>query len=139
MDDILTDLLIYALKDQHIRVAMSHEFTLDAPSMVKTKSKIIILNTNLSNKDQLPLQLAHEIGHVVNRDSSVKPLYFGDKDINYSMELEANRFAVRKLIPYYLKDRDLDYVNAEEFMDIFVIPYHLKSMVRDELMESLPF
>lgn len=133
MDDILTDLLIYALKDQHIRVAMSPEFTLDAPSAVKTESKIIILNTNLSNKDQLPLQLAHEIGHVVNGDMAVKPLHFGDQTIDYSMELRANRFAVRKLIPYYMSDRDREHVNVHEFMNIFVIPSHLEKMVTEEL------
>lgn len=137
MDDILTDLLIYALKDKHIRVAMSPEFTLDAPSMVKTKSKIIILNTNLSNKDQLPLQLAHEIGHVVNQDSGSKPLYFGDKDIDYSKELKANRFAVRKLIPYYLADRDKEQVNVTEFMSIFIVPSHLERMAREELMNAI--
>ena len=137
MDNILTDLLIYALKDQHIRVAMSPEFTLDAPSAVKTKSKIIILNTNLSNKDQLPLQLAHEIGHVVNGDEASTPLHFGDQAVDYSMELSANRFAVDMLIPYYLDDRDREHVNVTEFMNIFVIPAHLEKMCREELIKAM--
>nr|WP_255459835.1 ImmA/IrrE family metallo-endopeptidase [Lactobacillus sp. HBUAS51381] len=115
---------------------MSPEFTLDAPSMVKTKSKIIILNTNLSDKDQLPLQLAHEIGHIVNGDMASNPLHFGDQAIDYSMELQANRFAVQKLIPYYLADRDRDHINVNEFMDMFVVPAHLEKMCRDELIKA---
>jgi len=137
MENILTDLMNYALFRQHISVIMSSEASFGAPSVAFPDTRTIIINTNIENKRQLPLQMAHEIGHVVNGDVRHQPLYFSPSGIDYPTELAANRFAVDMLIPYYLDDRDKEHVNVNEFMNIFVIPSHLEKMVRKELLEAM--
>lgn len=137
MENILTDLINYALWKQHISVIMSGEASFGAPSVAFPDTRTIIINTNIQNKNQLPLQVAHEIGHLVNGDKKQKALYFNPTSIDYPVELAANRFAVKMLIPYYLEERDSDQINVTEFMNIFVIPTHLEGMCREELIKAI--
>ena len=137
MENILTDLMNYALLKQHISVILSGEAPFNAPSVAFPDTQTIIINTNITNKNQLPLQVAHEIGHLVNGDKKQKALYFNPTDIDYPVELAANRFAVKMLIPYYLTERDTENVNVNEFMAIFVIPSHLEKMVTEELYAAI--
>lgn len=137
MDNILTDLMNYALWKQHINVIMTGEASLGTPSVAFPDARTIVINTNISNKKQLPLQVAHEIGHLVNGDARQKALYFNPTNIDYPVELAANRFAVKMLIPYYLDERDRERVNVNEFMNLFVIPAHLENMCREELIKAM--
>lgn len=137
MENILTDLMNYALFKQHITVIMSSEASFGAPSVAFPDERTIVINTNIENTQQLPLQTAHEIGHIVNGDERYRALYFDPTNIDYPAELAANRFAIRTLIPYYLAERDVDFVNVNEFMNIFVVPAHLEKMCREELQAAL--
>jgi len=137
MENILTDLMNYALFKQHITVIMSSEASFDAPSVAFPDERTIVINTNIRDKQQLPLQVAHEIGHIVNGDDRRKALYFDPTNTDYPTELAANRFAVRMLIPYYLDERNADVVNVTEFMNIFVVPSHLEKMVREEIAKAM--
>lgn len=137
MDNILADLMNYALLQQHISVIMSADASLGAPSVAFPDTRTIIINTNIQNKDQLPLQMAHEIGHIVNGDQRHQPLYFNPTGTDYPTELAANRFAIKMLIPYYISDRNVEQINVTEFMNLFVIPSHLEKMVRLEIQNIM--
>lgn len=133
MDDIMTDLLNYALWNHHIRVILSSEPGPYTPSVTHTKSRTIIINTNWHDKRQIPLQLAHEMGHIINGDQATRPLYFSMMQSDYTSELAANRTAIKLLLPFYLRDKSIENVNSQDFMDAFSVPSHLESVVKDEI------
>jgi len=137
MDNIMTELINYAMWEKHITVKLSSELSPYTPSVADSETRSILINTNWHLPQQLPLHLAHEIAHIVNGDHATHPLYFSPLQADYKMELNANRTAIKMLIPYYLADRDREHVNVNEFMNIFVVPSHLEKMCREELIKAL--
>ncbi|MFC6290629.1 ImmA/IrrE family metallo-endopeptidase [Levilactobacillus angrenensis] len=137
MDDIMTELINYAMWEKHISVKLSSELSPYTPSVADSETRSILINTNWYLQQQLPLHLAHEIAHIINGDHATHPLYFSPMQSDYKMELNANRTAIKLLIPYYLQERSSEQVNVTEFMTCFVIPSHLENIVREELREAL--
>lgn len=126
MDQIITDLLNYAM-DHNISLIISRDLSPYTPSAVDTQMRKIIFNANWYNRKQLAFSLAHEIGHILNGDSSVKPLYFTPNKTK--LEYEANTTAIRLLLPYYLEDREKSHIKSYDFMDGFGIPPYLEDTV----------
>lgn len=133
MDEILTDLANFALENKISFMATS-KLGPNTPSASDTEARSVVLNLNWHIKKQLAFQLAHEIAHIVNGDVSNQVLYFTPGKTG--IELEANRTAIKLVMPYYLRDRRADQVNPVEFMNIFAIPSHLASTVKSELRKA---
>lgn len=123
MNDIISDLFSLALKEG-IEVETTDKLSPQTPAACDTETRRIVINTNYYNQNQLPLQIAHEIGHIINGDHSKEVLYF--TPTKNKIEVDANTTAINLLVPYYLNDRPDDYVSVDEFMEMFVIPEHLR-------------
>ncbi|MDT7012828.1 ImmA/IrrE family metallo-endopeptidase [Levilactobacillus namurensis] len=133
MNDIMTALMNQAFLKYKIRIILSSEAGSYTPSVTHTESRTIIINTNWHDKKQIPLQMAHEMGHIINGDKATRPVYFSAMQTDYPMELEANRTAIKLLLPFYLRDKETESVNSQEFMDAFSVPTHLENVVIKEI------
>lgn len=136
-NDIIMDLMNYAILKNHITVLLSSELSPYTPSLAKTDDRTVIVNMNWHDRKQIPLQFAHELGHIINGDESYHPLYFSFLQSDYKVELSANRFAIEKLLPYYLKDKEADSINFNDFMTMFSIPEHLENIVQQEIKKAI--
>lgn len=128
-DNIITDLFNYAL-DQGIGVEFMC-LSPDTPPAANVNSKLIAMNSNWHNKDEIPFQFAHEISHITLKQQFDGILYF--TPFKYGLELDANRNAIKMLLPYYVADKEVDQLNSYDFMQCFGIPYHLEDIVIDEI------
>lgn len=124
-----------------VNIAMEHGFGVEltpdmkpyTTALTSIKYHKIIVNTNYYVKDQIIFQFAHELGHVLNGDESLTPLYYSPT--KYKIEGAANRTAIGLLIPYYFKDTPLECVNIVNFMNAFKIPSHLTDIATIEINE----
>lgn len=132
MNDIVSDLYTLALKN-NIEVKTTDELSPQTTATCDTETRRIVINLKYWNKKQIPLQIAHEISHILNGDHSRTVLYFTPS--KNKIESSANETAISILAPYYLNDRPDDYVNVNEFMEMFAVPEHLRYVVT-EVLES---
>lgn len=130
INEIVTDLLNYAF-DHGIALIMTKKLSPYTPSAVDTLSKKIIFNMNMYDKNQMPLQLAHEIKHIENGDESSELLCF--TPTKAKLEFKANVGAIHMLLPYYMEDKEPQQVNVYDFMDCFSIPSHLEDAVTEAI------
>lgn len=137
MNEIMTALMNQAFFDHHIKIILSSEAGPYTPSATHTESRTIIINMNWHDKKQIPLQMAHEMGHIINGDHASRPVYFSAMQTDYPMELEANRTAIQLLLPFYLRDKETESVNSQEFMDAFSVPSHLENIVKEEIISRI--
>lgn len=135
MNEIITDLLNYAL-DHKIGIVMTKELSSDSPSYVIPNLNTIFINSGYKDKQQIPFHIAHEIGHMMDSDfNKTNALYFTPTKAKF--ELSANKKAIDILLPFYLKDKNIEYINHIEFMKTFSIPYHLESLVINRIENYL--
>ncbi|WP_409440662.1 ImmA/IrrE family metallo-endopeptidase [Lentilactobacillus hilgardii] len=133
MDDIIADLLNYAF-DHNIGYELTHFLDPHTPSLADTKRRKIIINMGYYRPCQIPLQIGHEITHVLNGDRSYHQL-IGFESIHSDprIELAADRGGIQMLLPYYLEGKELEQINVKNFMDLFDIPSHLHKTVVEEI------
>lgn len=132
MDSILNDLYQFAY-DNGIGVVLNRTLSPNCPSIADTETSKILVNLNQPGyESQLPFQVAHEITHVIEHHKSLHGLGFHGEHSEPRIELEANRGAIRMLLPYYVDERSLDHVSFTQFMDYFMIPSHLEKNVIEE-------
>jgi len=122
MHQIINDLLNYGL-EHGITMIATNQLSPYTPSGTDTETKRIVFNMNWHDKKQLPLQLAHELQHIMNGDNSSEPLYF--TPTRNKIEHQANIGAIKMLLPYYLEDKQPEDINVYDFMDQFSIPSYL--------------
>ena len=91
-----------------------------------TKNKIIV-NMNWHNQNELPFQLAHEIGHMLNGDEGV--LYYSSYSSHSKIERSADDTAIDLLFKYCLDTNDVT-LNYIDFMNYYGIPNYLEQNVR---------
>jgi len=133
MDEILKDLANYAL-DHKIGVFF-RPVSLETVAQVNPRKRLIFINTNYKIKEQLPLQLAHEICHVMNGDDSLNRLYYSSS--LYGVENQANIGALRMLAPYYIEDKPEEYITVDGFMETFAIPEHQRAIAEHVLFNVI--
>lgn len=133
MDDIITDLCNYAMK-HGIGFILTRDLKSGTVAAANTESRTVIVNMNYKDKQQIPLQFAHEIGHIINGDHSMRALYFTPS--KYGIELNANVTALNLLAPYYLEDKPNEYVDVDSFMEMFAIPEHLRDAAEQVLYSN---
>lgn len=127
--EIMNSLFNYAF-DNGISMTFMH---LDpyTPPATNVRTKKILMNNNWHNKAELPIQLAHEIGHVMLEQESSGLLYYTPS--KFGMEFEANKYAVNLLLPFYMEDKESQQVNVYDFIDCFSVPYHLEEAVTEAI------
>lgn len=130
-DNVLSYLMNFAMKHK-----INTEFMYlspDTPPATNTETRRIAMNSNWHDKNAIAFQFAHEIGHILTGQRSQKILYF--TPLKSGMELEANKYAIDLLLPFYLEDKDKTSINIYDFMDVFSIPSHLEETVSDSIMK----
>ena len=99
------------------------------PPATNVHTKRILMNNNWHNKDELPLQFAHEIGHIMLEQEYSGLLYYTPS--KFGMEFEANKYAINLLLPFYMDEKEPGQVNIYDFMEYFSIPGHLEDAVTE--------
>ncbi|WP_133244314.1 ImmA/IrrE family metallo-endopeptidase [Levilactobacillus bambusae] len=131
----MTDLMNYAF-DHQINVILTKDLPVTTVSITKVKLRTVIINTRYYIPEQIPLQFAHEIGHVIHNDDAARPLAFTSIYSDSKLEKSAHTWAIKKLLPYYLEDKEPEYINAYDFMESFAIPGHLYPVVVNAIHEA---
>ncbi len=123
MDNLITQLLNYALFNKHIAV---HTASLSpkTPCAADPSKHTIIINTNWHTKKELPLQIAHEIGHVLNEDEGV--LYYSTTASHNSIEYAASQTGINILVNLYFKDVPAGDANLNTFVKQLAIPSYME-------------
>ncbi|CUS26103.1 hypothetical protein FC70_GL000501 [Paucilactobacillus oligofermentans DSM 15707 = LMG 22743] len=129
MEQTLNYLYNYAF-DRGIAITITDLMELDAPSVSIGRSKAIVINTNVSNKKELPFMVAHEISHQINNDVGV--LYYTTGSSRSKIEVSANNKAIDILIDCSVKN-GFEQINAVKFMEEFGIPAKFENNVMNRL------
>ncbi len=132
MNEVIEELLNFAF-DHKIGYSLA-SLSPYTPSASNAKSRMIIINTNWHNKKELPFQVAHEIGHVLN-DEEDGILYFTTDVAHSKIEHDANSKAVDLLLPIYYKNCSIDCINFRNFMSDLEIPSRMESEVKQKIKE----
>lgn len=128
MHNIEVGLLNLAL-DNGIGVTIRRDIPDNMPSFCRTDIKKIMVN---ANRHDYIFSFAHEIGHILNDDTGISPLFYSGTNRSKD-EAAANRTAINLLLPYYCSEKNKYVANAEEFTMLFKTPKHLYTMIENEL------
>ncbi|WP_186738746.1 ImmA/IrrE family metallo-endopeptidase [Latilactobacillus curvatus] len=101
------------------------------PPATNVRTKRILMNSSWHNKAELPLQFAHEIGHIMLEQEYSGLLYYTPS--KFGMEFEANKYAINLLLPFYMEDKESQQINIYDFMGCFSIPSHLEEAVTEAI------
>lgn len=118
--------------DKGFSVILDDRFTSHTPSAANPFTNTIVINENWYKPEQLSFQLAHELGHLINKDGTSACLYFSPS--KSGIEGNANRTAIRLLLPLYLEEKDKEQVNITKFMNDLDMPHYLEDMVEKEIL-----
>lgn len=134
LNDLVTELLNTAF-DMGISVVLSKELKTNTPPLADIDKNKIIINLNWYRPRQIPFQICHEIAHIEHHDVNAHVLAFSSILSNPKDELLANTTAIKMLIPRFFDDVELEEINAQDFMDYFDVPSHLRKTVIDIIRE----
>lgn len=87
------------------------------PSSSSVALRSVVINLNADN---VPLQFAHELGHVLNEDDGV--LYFTTSTNGSSAESNATKTGIKLLLDYYFREVPIEEINLSNFMSFYKIP-----------------
>lgn len=132
MINSVTRKLMAIAYDKGFSVTLDDRFTSHTPSAANPFTNTIVINENWYKPEQLSFQLAHELGHLINKDRTNVCLYFSPS--KSGIEGNANRTAIRLLLPIYLDGKDKEQVNITKFMDDLDMPHYLEDMVEKEIL-----
>ena len=125
-DDVTTYLLNYAL-DHHIGFELLNGIDSDWPSLAIPERNMMFINTNWYKQEELPMVVAHEIGHMIDGDSCY--LYDQSTISRLKSENSANLIAINLLMKY-CSDNDIEFNNSMTFLTQFNIPQRYENSVR---------
>ena len=126
MSDVTTYLLNYAL-DHHIGFELLNGIDSDWPSLAIPERNMMFINTNWYKQEELPMVVAHEIGHMIDGDSCY--LYDQSTISRLKSENRANLIAINLLMKY-CSDNDIEFNNSMTFLTQFNIPQRYENSVR---------
>lgn len=122
-DITVTYLLNWAL-DHDISYVLTSELSSFTPSCSLPSKRKMIINSNWHDKSELPFQIAHEIGHILNKDSGKQ--YFCLANTTNPVENKANHAGIKLLIEYYFADVPKEQWNVNNFINYYHIPSELE-------------
>ncbi|WP_334341211.1 ImmA/IrrE family metallo-endopeptidase [Companilactobacillus sp. HBUAS56275] len=126
MSDVTTYLLNYAL-DHHIGFEFLNGLDSDWPSVAIPERNMMFINTNWYKQEEVPMIIAHEIGHMIDGDSCY--LYDQSTISRLKSENSANLIAINLLMKY-CSDNDIEFNNSMTFLTQFNIPQRYENSVR---------
>ena len=88
MNDVV-DWLLGVCKELNIKVMVSPSWLNDWPSRSLASLKLIYYNPNWNPRYELPISLAHEIGHVITKSPDYNRL--NAEAFNLKIELQVNQ------------------------------------------------
>lgn len=130
MENEVINYLLGLAWDKHIGITLRKDMGPATPSIADADTRNIIINMNWQRKKELPFQIAHEISHILNKDSGV--LYFTTYANKSKIERNANLTAVDLLIDYS-DSIGANQVNVVQFMEQFGIPPEMEYSVMNKL------
>lgn len=116
--------------DNDIAYATSSELSPYSPSIAVSDSRVIVVNENWHNHQELPFIVAHELSHLLNNDSGV--LYYSTTTSRSKIEQSANSRAVDLLLEY-AHETDTYTGNYVQFMEQFGIPSKFEELVQSKI------
>ncbi|GAW64248.1 hypothetical protein FC65_GL001047 [Ligilactobacillus acidipiscis DSM 15836] len=122
MNEVITYLLNFAF-DHGFEIVWTNQLKSSAPSCAIPKNNKIIINGQWKNKDELPFQIAHEIGHMLNKDEGV--LYYSSYSSHSKIEADADNRAIDLLIDYCVSNGK-ETENYSDFMYYYSVPLRLE-------------
>ncbi len=132
-NDTLTKRLMNQAYDYGFKVINNDKYkSSDTPAAVNPHYKTIVLNSKWHEPRQIPFQLAHEMGHLLNKDGQSSCLYFSPS--KYGIEGNANRTAIKLLLPYFLDDNIIEHVSSVKIMESLNMSQYLEGMVQEEIL-----
>ncbi len=129
MDDLIEYLKKICIKNG-IRVIFETRLSPFTPSSASLEKRCIVINTKWHNRKEVPLQFAHEIGHILEGSSYELAFYHANYSSHSKTEKVANVGAL-KLLLKYTNDNDIPINNIAQFMDSFGIPSPLIETVQE--------
>lgn len=125
MNDLLQWLTNFAL-DHDIGVIFTPYFEPTTPSQSNGDYRVVVINSNWHNQNEVPFCFAHEIGHVLNHDSGVNN--YSSPSVSSKEEYQANLKAIQLLL-LYCKINDIHFQSSIEFCRQFGVPMNYEYMV----------
>lgn len=126
MDDLITYLLNYTLVSGFGFEVLNNALT-NWPSVADPKRNLIFINMNWHNQNELPFQIAHEIGHLFDCDNCY--MYNENYRMRIKSEDHADKCAI-KILKTYCTNNDIYINNPIIFAQQFGIPYRLYDTVQ---------
>lgn len=122
--------LLNIAMDKGIGVQLDNSMKPNSQSWCEPSFNFIMINMNFENPQEIPFQFAHELGHILNGDTSSAKLSFNSHAYNKT-EYAAHVTGIKLLVSLYAKKaHELNYV---KFMDMFAIPDRMTDVVITEL------
>lgn len=113
--------------DNGISIVWTDQLAPDKPSCAMPNQNTIIVNNRWHNQDEIPFQLAHEIGHMLNGDEGA--LYYCSPASHTKVECGANDKAIDLILDYCaINEKSTD--NYADFMHYYGIPSSLEENVK---------
>lgn len=132
MDDIVNFLLNYALEKNIGFIAMKKAKP-DWPSVAVPEKRMIFINMNWRNQNEIPIQIAHEIGHMLTFENHIS-YSSGTSTIRLKSERDADVFGVKLILQYALKN-DFCFTDIYSFMKQFGIPNKFGEIISKNFSE----
>ena len=129
MNDIMEWLSNYAY-DNDIGYIMTHYLEPDTPSTSDCDDRLVVVNMEWKNANEVPFSFAHEIGHIMCGDKGKR--YFKSENIKDKSEYRANLFAI-KLLFKFCSAYGLNFTNPITFCEQFGVPTALEYVVATEM------
>lgn len=125
MNDLMEWLANFAF-DHNIGYILTHMLNKKTPSTSYGDQRLIIINMEWYEHDEIPFSFAHEIGHILNGDKGINK--YSAKTVSTKEEYKANLTAIQLLINYCHKN-DIEINNPIVFCERFGIPINLEYIV----------
>ncbi|HAT53943.1 MAG TPA: ImmA/IrrE family metallo-endopeptidase [Lactobacillus sp.] len=130
MENLFDSLLEYA-KNKHITIIQSNVLSPTTPPAANPALRKVLINLNWEQKNQIPFQLAHEIGHVLNDDPGI--LYNCTQASHNTIEFAASKRGISLLIDLYFADISIKDANSTRFVQQLCIPPYLVNFTETQI------
>lgn len=128
--------LIEYLLDKAFRNGIGYEIApldKDFPSRALPEYKLIIINSNWKNKNEIPFIIGHELGHLMLGHTSIS--YYSTQTANTKCEYEADQYSL-KLIYKYSIEQGNHFEEPYQFIEQFGIPERMLSDAKTLFKEN---
>lgn len=119
MDDLLTYLFRLAFNNK-ISCALIWK-DINYQSVALPKEKLIVINQNCKNKNELPFIVGHEIGHIMNGDATTS--FYCNKPLS-SEEHKADLYSLNIIYDYAAEQFDT-FEEPIQFVQQYGIPFRM--------------